>query len=197
MKDDLNASEKRLIAALDRIDRFIDHTARDRATSPVGAVSGDADLLAENRRLSDELAALHDNQAALMANFETRLAQANERLHAAGDEAARLSAANEALAQANRALVSAQPVPSDEDLRTALEAEIESLRATRVAEIAQMGDIVETLDRVLGAPVGNAPSGQPAMVETPMPFDVVDTAEAEDADAHDQASHAASYQERG
>ncbi len=83
-----------------------------------------------------------------------RLAEANERLSGAGEQAARLAAANDGLAAANRALIDAagDPAQGDAATRMALEAEIESLRATRAAEIAQMADILDSLDRMLGTP---------------------------------------------
>ncbi|WP_323715762.1 hypothetical protein [Paracoccus aminovorans] len=149
MRDDLNASEKRLAAALDRIDRLIDRAVRPGPEDGAGE-SGLDDSRAENRRLSQELAALHERQSATLAACEARLAEAHERLVAAGQEAARLSAANEDLARANRALIDAADLPQDE-ARRALEAEIESLRAARAAEMAQMGDIIDTLDRMAGA----------------------------------------------
>ncbi|SMO62541.1 hypothetical protein [Paracoccus laeviglucosivorans] len=161
MKDDLNASEKRLIAALDRLDQYIDRTA-SRAAVPADGLQD------ENRRLSDELAALHDKQAALIATFETRLAEANDRLSAASDEAARLAAANEDLARANRALLEGV----DDAPHQALQAEIAALRAARDAEVAQMGDIVDTLDRMLGAPAASVrPADTPAIVESPVATD--------------------------
>lgn len=169
MKDDLNASEKRLIAALDRIDQFIDRTAsmRKAAQTPAAADDMSGDDLSLAQGVQDKAQTASDQHAQLIAD----LAQANARLDAIGAEAARLSAANEALAAANRALMSAQPVGADQ-IRAGLQAEIESLQAARAAEMAQMGDIIDGLDRMLAtAPALGAPSAPqpPAMVETPMP----------------------------
>ena len=146
MRDDLTASEKRLTAALDRIDRLI-----DRAAAPAADQGALHDSRAENQRLSQELAALHQRQSATLASCEARLAEAHRRLVDAGQEAARLAAANDALAEANRALIDAAGLPQDQAL-DALQAEIAALRAARAAEVAQMGDIIDTLDRMAGAP---------------------------------------------
>ena len=193
MKDDLNASEKRLIAALDRLDACIDRAAEVRAGLVAAAPTEDAQdpdaaadaLRAENQRLSSALTALHERQAELLSSYETRIAESNERLNAAGDEVARLSAANEALIAANRALAAAE-APGEDERGRALEAEIESLRASRAAEIGQMGDIIDSLDRMLGTPaaasdmpqppmqVPAAEARSPAMVETPMPIETAD-----------------------
>ncbi len=208
MRDDLTASEKRLIAALDRLDHFIDRAGLARAAAPAAAAaSGDhagieARLHAahdENQRLSGELVLLHERQTAQLADYGIRLTEANERLLGAVQEAARLAAANEVLANANRALIAAAGAPADE-ARLALEAEIESLRAIRAAEIAQMGDLLAVLDRMVGtpapetidaprapAPAAVVPAVAPAvvpMLEMPMPEQVTEFAGA----SHDAAS---------
>lgn len=170
MRNDLNVSEKRLIAALDRIDQFLDRTALAQRASPSASSAGDAEarlheLHAENQRLSQELAALHARQASMLSDCETRLAQAHERLVQAGQEAARLSAANEALTSANRALIATQDQgASPDDIRLALEAEVESLRAVRAAEVAQMGEIVDALDRMIDDPAPPAHDDAPPAV---------------------------------
>ena len=208
MRDDLTASEKRLIAALDRLDHFIDRAGLARAAAPAAAAaSGDhagieARLHAahdENQRLSGELVLLHERQTAQLADYGIRLTEANERLLGAAQEAARLAAANEVLANANRALIAAAGAPADE-ARLALEAEIESLRAIRAAEIAQMGDLLAVLDRMVGtpapetteaprapAPAAVVPAVAPAVapvLEMPMPEQVTEFAGA----SHDAAS---------
>ena len=208
MRDDLTASEKRLIAALDRLDHFIDRAGLARAAAPAAAAaSGDhagieARLHAahdENQRLSGELVLLHERQTAQLADYGIRLTEANERLLGAVQEAARLAAANEVLANANRALIAAAGAPADE-ARLALEAEIESLRAIRAAEIAQMGDLLAVLDRMVGtpapetidaprapAPAAVVPAVAPAVapvLEMPMPEQVTEFAGA----SHDAAS---------
>ena len=177
MNNDLNASEKRLIAALDRLDGFIDRMAVTRAAA---GSAPEGDPRPENRDISDDLSMLVDEQAEQLAELEARLVATDERLNAAGDEIARLAAANEALASANRELIASQPDSPSDEIRRALQAEIDSLRATRVAEAGQMAEIADTLDRMLGeapprqqaeAPAAE-PAGAPAVVETPMPLDV-------------------------
>ena len=214
MRDDLNVSEKRLIAALDRLDHFIDRAAgaQDAAAPAAGGVAGVEEQLhaahSENQRLSAELVLLHERQAALLAHCEAQLAQSHDRLLGAGQEAARLAAANEALAEANRTLIVGAGVTADTAC-LALEAEIESLRAARAAEIAQMGDLLAELDRMIetprpdiadaaGAaiPVAIAAPAADAVLEMPMPEQVTGFAEA----AHDDGAAEAvlgSNEERG
>lgn|GEM_PF-1254111 len=177
MNNDLNASEKRLIAALDRLDGFIDRMA---ATGAGAGPAPEGDIRQDNRDISDDLSALVDEQAEQLAELEARLVATDERLNVAGDEIARLAAANEALASANRELIASQPDSPADEVRRALQAEIDSLRAARVAEAGQMAEIADTLDRMLGeapprqqaeAPAAE-PAGAPAVVETPMPLEV-------------------------
>ncbi|WP_211596334.1 hypothetical protein [Paracoccus aestuariivivens] len=201
MKDDLNASEKRLIAALDRIDSFIDRTAELRMAVPTilpdsaSQSASPAELLesqALNQRLSDELAALRASHSSTVAGFEARLKVMNERLAEAEDRAVDLVAANEALSAANRGLFDTDPATLSGATYRALEAEIESLRSARNAERGKLGEIVDTLDRLLGVTGSDAPDlapppepVRPAVVETPMPLDTGMTAESEPAEMSD------------
>lgn len=196
MNADLTASEKRLIAALDRIDQFIDRAGAARQAPPDAAAdAAAAEAEEEAQRLATELAALRDSHAAALAEFEARLAasedalsHANDRLAAAGEEAARLAMANEALAEANRRLIG-PPGPEPDEIRRALEAEVDALRQARAAEIGQIGDIVDTLDRMIGDqggaddqpgseadPLAPADTG-PAVIETPVTMSPASTAQ--------------------
>ncbi len=209
MRDDLTASEKRLIAALDRLDHFIDRAALMRgavvaaepvADDPAGIEHSLHAARTENQRLSNELMLAHERQQAQLAASQAELAAAHDRLLAAGQEAARLAATNETLAAANRALIAATGEPADE-ARLALEAEIESLRAIRDAEIAQMGDLLSMLDQMIGTPAPapapapaaaapvaaarveavqarTAPPAMAAMLEVPMPEQITEFADA-------------------
>lgn len=158
---DIKASERRLAAALDRIDYLLENAAPRRGPAPAAEPAATAD-------------------PAQLAAIQSQLDQAlvdNERLHAAleamrppvssadpgegddlriadlSDQAARLSAANEELAAANRGLIEAVSGQTDgvEAVALALEAEIEALRAARAAEIAQIADIMAELQRMLAA----------------------------------------------
>ncbi|WP_374637251.1 hypothetical protein [Paracoccus sp. (in: a-proteobacteria)] len=205
MRDDLTASEKRLIAALDRLDHFIDRAALMRgeavaappiAEDPAGIEHSLHAAQTENQRLSGELMLAHERQQAQLVASEAKLAATHDRLLAAGQEAARLAATNETLVAANRALIAATGEPADE-IRLALEAEIESLRAIRDAEIAQMGDLLSMLDQMIGtpapepveaapvntasartAPAASAPPAVAAVLEMPMPEQVTEFADA-------------------
>lgn len=132
---DITDSERRLVAALDRIDRSIEKMRVERSEA---AASGSAaarvetalaEAEAENARLGDEIAALRS------------------RLTEAGHETVRLAAANDALTEANQKLLAGKG--GAVEATAALRAELEALRATRAAEIAQMDDILGSLERML------------------------------------------------
>ena len=108
------------------------------------------------RALTGSQTAGDNYAAATLEAMQARLAEAHERLAAAGGQAARLAAANDELAQANRALIEASASPEvwaehgEAAALAALQAEVEALRAAREAEVAQMGEILDALDRMLG-----------------------------------------------
>ncbi|MBK4215533.1 hypothetical protein JJJ17_06300 [Paracoccus caeni] len=142
---DISVSERRLSAALDRIDQFLEagpaaRTDRAAPSADIGLQTRLDAALAENRRLQDELAAR-----------DTVSDEGGDRLASASEQAARLAAANDDLAAANRVLIEAASGQGDlaEAVSVALEAEIEALRAARAAEIAQLGDIMVELERLL------------------------------------------------
>ncbi len=153
MRNDLNASEKRLFAALDRIDAYLDRAAQGPA--PAAAGDGTAvDVASEQRH------------AAALADLQARLDEAQRQLTAAGRQAVAMSAANDVLAKANRKLLDAAGSISGDDACAALQAEIDALRAARGAEISQLGEIVEALDRMLDTP---APGSSRAAVRAAKP----------------------------
>ncbi|MDP5306182.1 hypothetical protein [Paracoccus spongiarum] len=163
---DISVSERRLSAALDRIDQLLEGGAGRPGTfaaEPDAALRDQlAELQAQNTRLAAELAALRTDQG---GPLEATLAEARNRLGGASEQAARLAAANDDLAAANRALIEAARGDGGAEQASieALEAEIEALRAARAAEIAQMGDIMLELERLL-APHDARPT-QPRDVE--------------------------------
>lgn len=152
---DIKASERRLAAALDRIDYLLE-TAPLGAARGAGAGDDGAALAGVQSRLDQALADNQGLQAALEAMRVTTApptdaTTGNGQLSALTDQAARLSAANEELIAANRGLIEAVSGQNDqvEAVALALEAEIEALRAARAAEIAQIAEIMAELQRLL------------------------------------------------
>lgn len=156
---DISVSERRLSAALDRIDQILDR--------------GGAVHAAPGPDLRAELQAAH-------AQIDALTEQLGQQDMA--EQAARLAAANDDLAAANRALIQAAAGDGDaiEAVSIALEAEIEALRATRAAEAAQLGALMAEVERLLaedGAPPAATPeiagddAGVPETVQNDMQED--------------------------
>lgn len=156
---DFSAAEHRLTAALERLDRSVERAARrlaDRGPAD-GAAAGQSETAAGRVTPAApplaEMEALRARQGATLEAMQMRLSEAHERLAGAGHSAAALAAANEALTLANRDLIEqlrGGVTDAEPAIRAALDAEIESLRAARDAEVAQMGEILDALDRMLG-----------------------------------------------
>ncbi|WEF23473.1 hypothetical protein [Paracoccus sp. S3-43] len=125
---DISVSERRLSAALDRIDQFLDRGG------PVHAAHGPD---------------LREDLAAAQARIRMLTDQLGRQDMA--EQAARLAAANDDLIAANRALIEEAGEEGDmvEAVSRALEAEIEALRAARAAEAAQLGALMAEVERLL------------------------------------------------
>lgn len=140
---DITASERRLSAALDRMDQLLDLGVRPAA--PAEAAT--------------EPPVPHDDTAP----DASALADLQARLDAAAEQSSRLAEANEALIAANRDLLDAQATGGigPDEARAALEAELSALRAARAAEMAQMSEIMTELERLLAE--------EPAAIDQPLP----------------------------
>lgn len=141
--NEIAASERRLSAALDRIDQLLESGIGQTALAEPSDIQAKLDAAkAENQRLLAEIAALRDAPAT-----SDTAAPATD----AGEQLARLAAANEELIAANRALMdSADSNEAIEAIRSACNVEVEALRAARFAEIANLAEIMGELDRLLG-----------------------------------------------
>ncbi|RJE81618.1 hypothetical protein [Paracoccus sp. JM45] len=143
---DISASERRLSAALDRLDQLLDIPStiapQGEDSSMIGVLTG---------QLETAQARIQELQQATPAPRPVQDDALRQQLDVATGRNAELSAANDELAAANRNLIEAQDtggIGADE-IRDALEAEVKALRAARQAEIAQMGEIMAELERLL------------------------------------------------
>lgn len=162
---DISASERRLSAALDRLDQLLD-------SQPVPAPSEDAGQIHDLTRQLEQLQGENDRlkQAAAQPDREQPsqdLDETRRQLDEARQRNAELAAANDELANANRNLIEAQEtggIGADE-VRDALEAEVKALRAARQAEIAQMSEIMAELERLLSDPQNPEQNPEPASTQ--------------------------------
>lgn len=164
---DISASERRLSAALDRIDKLLEHESR--AVAPTWPDSGLQSALEsaqkENQQLKIQIAAL---SAASPEN--------------GSDAIERLVAANAGLAAANRTMINTASGQDDAvaAVRHAFEQEIESLHAAHFAEAEQLQAIMTELERLLT--VTEAPDDEEDRADDIAPFSNVyrDTPENDD-----------------
>ncbi|TKW67572.1 MAG: hypothetical protein DI616_04420 [Paracoccus denitrificans] len=143
-------SEKRLIAALGRIDAALD------AVEIQPPPAADAAETAAQGPAAEELATLRAENSSL----KRRLATSHE-------EAAGLARANEALSLANAELTA-----GNNDAESALRAELDALKAARHAEISALDEIMTGLEALIArAPrASDAPYAEDV---TPEPADIV------------------------
>ncbi|MEE2862060.1 MAG: hypothetical protein VYB46_14775 [Pseudomonadota bacterium] len=154
---DITASERRLSAALDRLDQLLEAGQKRDGDHP-GALADLTRRLAEaESRNADLERQLSEGQPAADTS---QLSDLQARLETASEQSARLSAANEDLMAANRNLIDAEQTGGvgEDERREALEAEIAALRAAREAEMAQMSEIMTELERLLAQDQAAAPS---------------------------------------
>lgn len=155
---DISASERRLSAALDRINQLLESEGAAAAPTESDAGLQEAfDLMQkENQQLKNQIAELSTNSPAEVSGKGERWS----------DAAARLLAVNAELSAANRGLIEAASGKSDaiSAVRLAFEKEIESFQAIRATEVAQLEQVMAELERLLTTPVT---SGE---VADPVPF---------------------------
>jgi hypothetical protein len=162
---DITDYERRISAALARLERGMEALAGRAA--PIGSASADADSVSAaevtalraalegerlaNAQLSDRVRAIREKQESTLGSLERKLATLSRDLEKSGSDLARLKRANADLILANRALRDAAELglaPS-ETINHAMKAELEALQAERVAEIAEVDDILAGLEPLL------------------------------------------------
>ncbi|HEY0213459.1 MAG TPA: hypothetical protein VGC40_07720 [Paenirhodobacter sp.] len=106
---------------------------------------------AASAQMSDRVRALRDKQETTLSAMERRLVAAGQLAEAAQDELTRLKRANLDLAAANRALIEAAGDPAPHLINSALQAEVETLRAARALEVAELDQLIGALAPILTA----------------------------------------------
>ena len=147
--------ERRLTAALERIGSGVDAL---RSSANEAAPAADAGELAElrtaledeklaNAQLEERLKTIHRRNDARIAEMETELTDRTSAMQALDAELQRLRNANAQLRDNNTALreANAEGVAEPHLINNSLRAELEALRATRAADIAEADAILGTL----------------------------------------------------
>ena len=166
---DISELERRILYALERIDRGVDALTIGGGIAPAHGMAPDAGgprdhaeagelrsaLEAErsaNAQLTERVRAIKDKQETIVSDLERKVGRLTQQLDLAGAELQRQRRLNADLVRANQALSDAarQGVIDPELLNTSLMTEIEALRAARSAEMAEMEEILAELKPLIG-----------------------------------------------
>lgn len=169
--DEITELERRMTAALHRIGDGIDTLA---ARASAGAHAGPAPVapLAQaldtaevarltaaleaersaNAQLNERVRAIRERQETTVAALERRIEQMTRQLDAQGIELSRMKKANIGLRESLRSLRTAQEdgVGDAHLINKSMLAELEALRATRTAEMAELSEILDELAPLIG-----------------------------------------------
>lgn len=149
--DDISEYERRITAALDRAAQALDKlSAGDDGDSAALKAELEAERVA-NQQLEERVRAIKDTQEQTVARLEAEVAELKRAFAARDAEMQQLRSVNEELRTSNGALraANAEGVGDADLVNTAMVTEIESLRAARAAERAEIEEILATLEPVL------------------------------------------------
>ena len=155
----IDALQARITAALDRITKGLED--REDAPDPeeIAQLRQQLDdANATNARLEAQVTELRDTVAAREAALATAEAARGESLVKLDTDLQALRAANQQLRDTNRALreTHATGVAEPQLINTALQAELDGLRATRAADRTEVEAVLAELARVIDASGGDS-----------------------------------------
>lgn len=148
---DITELERRVSAALSRIDRALDAQARPMAEDPALREALETERAA-NAQLTERVRAIKEKQEIIVSALERKVAQLTRQLDASSRELARQRAVNVDLVETNRMLNDAArgTLASPELVNAALDSELAALRAERQAELAEIEEIMAELKPLIG-----------------------------------------------
>jgi chromosome segregation ATPase len=163
--NDIAELERRITLALERIGAGIDMlgtTGGGTAAASDDSAGADSHIAeledaleaerAANAQLTERVRAIREKQETMVSALERKVARLTEQADSATLELQRLRQINEDLSDANRALslAVAEGVSEPELINHAMMSELEALRASRAADLAEMDDILSELKPLIG-----------------------------------------------
>lgn len=149
--------ERRITAALARIGQGLSSlSAAPSSDMPEDVRTLQEALEAErvtNAQLTERVRAIKDRQENLVGQLERRAMQLSRQLEASGAEVQRLKSANHELETTLAALREAAEAGGGIDahlVNRAMQAELESLRSVRMAEVVELDEILAELKPLIG-----------------------------------------------
>ncbi len=149
--DDIAEYERRITAALDRAAQALDKLgAGDGGDTEALKSELEAERVA-NQQLEERVRAIKETQEKTVKSLESKVTELSDALSSRDAEMQQLRSVNEELRTSNGALreANAKGLGDSDLVNAAMVTEIESLRAARAAERAEIEDILATLEPVL------------------------------------------------
>ena len=148
---DISEYERRITAALDRAQQALENLgAGDGADSAALAAELEAERVA-NQQLEERVRAIKEKQETTVSELEADVARLSEALKTRDAEVQTMRQVNESLRSSNAALrkANAEGLAEPDLVNAAMVSELDSLRASRDAERAEIESILATLEPVL------------------------------------------------
>lgn len=149
--NDITDFERRIVAALDRAGQALDQL---NAGGDGDSTELKAELEAEriaNQQLEERVRAIKEKQETMVARLEAEVADLRDALKTRDAEVQQMRSVNDALRESNSDLrdANAQGLAEPHLVNKSMMSELESLRAQRAADRAEIEDILATLDPIL------------------------------------------------
>ena len=148
---DISEFERRITAALDRAQTVLEKLDTGEGGDTASLT---AELEAErvaNQQLEERVRAIKEKQETMVAGLEAEVIRLKDSVRARDKEMRRVQAVNAELRASNAALreANAQGLADAELVNEAMGSELDELRAQRVAERAEIDEVLATLDPIL------------------------------------------------
>jgi len=153
---DISELERRITAALDRAGQAMNRLAASSSSEP--GESDGADLAAEleaertaNAQLEERVRAIKEKQETNVTGLEAEVTRLREAVESRDGELQRIKSVNVELRSSNQALreANANGLADPHLVNKSMMSELESLRASRAADRAELDDILATLEPAL------------------------------------------------
>lgn len=149
--DDISEFERRIMTALDRAQQALDKlSAGEGGDSSALKAELEAERVA-NQQLEERVRAIKETQEKTVARLQAQVDDLSKALSSRDAELQQVKSVNEDLRKSNGALreANASGVANADLVNSAMVTEIESLRAARASERAEIEEILATLEPIL------------------------------------------------
>ncbi|MEK6215899.1 MAG: hypothetical protein N2B03_01635 [Boseongicola sp.] len=155
---DISELERRITAALDRAGQAMDSLAASSSSEPSESDGDSANLAAEleaermaNAQLEERVRAIKEKQETNVTGLEAEVTRLRGSVESRDGDLQRMKSVNAELRTSNQALreANANGLADPHLVNKSMMSELESLRASRAADRAELDDILATLEPAL------------------------------------------------